>query len=207
MKEDTHIPQESIEPTGTLPEVETPKQNTAAYGIAAVIFLIVIVGIGIGLQKKSTSPQVADTTQNTIPVVQDNQMTTLTIDADAASVSSTMVTVPIRIDTQDNIVSAVELVLSVDPQTVTGLKVTAGSFFVEPTILEDRLGDAPGTYVFIIGSLTPKQGSGDIAQVSWTKKADVTGMVTVRFDPQTQAAAIGESGTVVKDLIDGVVQY
>lgn len=192
----------SNQPLAPTPITGTQKQNSLAYVVGAMLLLIVVVvGSGVAKQKKTVPAPVVT------PSPVDYKLTTLTVDGDAATVSSNVVSVPILIDTAGNTVSAVELHIVVDPSTVKGLKVQSGSFFTKPTVLENKAGEAPGSYVYIIGSLTPKQGSGDVAHVSWTKTAGASGTVTIRLDPQTQVAAIGETGTVLKNVIEGVVRF
>lgn len=207
-----HKSADIIDGTPELPASEpvagSPKKKYLLYGISAALLLaLIFTGVSAVNRRQTQSEAPVDISQQTVPTPADHRWTTLTVDAAAASVSSTMVTVPIRIDTGDNTVSAVELHVAVDPSTVKGLKVIAGSFFVKPTVLESKSGEAPGTYVFTIGSLAPRQGAGDIALVSWAKTAGSTATVTVRLDPQTKAAAIGESDTVVKQVTDGIVRY
>lgn len=207
MNEEKKASQGQTDPV-PLPVDEAPKKKYIMYVTGVVLFLVgVVVGIGVERQKKTQTNALVDTRQNVTPGAEDHVWTTLVVDGATASVSDTTVSVPILIDTGENTVSAVELHVAADPSTVTGLKVSSGSFFSSPTVLEDKVGDTPGTYIFTIGSLPPRQGSGVVALVSWTKPAGATGAVTVRLAEQTQVAAVGESGTVLKQVTDGVVQY
>lgn len=201
MKKVLPVSDQNSTPT-PIPVVETTKKHAGVYVIGAVLFLIIAVMFGVTKQKNTQLVTVVAT-----PSPVDHRLTTLAVDAQAATVSSNLLTVPITIDTGENTVSAAELHVSVDPSNVKGLKVLQGSFFSSPTVLENKAGDTPGTYVFTIGSLTPRQGAGVIALISWIKTSEAVGSVAVRLDPTTQVAAIGETGTVLKNVTEGVVQY
>lgn len=201
--------QDSPDPIRPQPPEPVAKSPSKKPLIIVSVILCAVVAIGIWLvrQNKSEPDNAQETNQSETPSPEDQKQTTLEVNAAAATISSDLVTVPISIDTGKNTVSAVELHISVEPSAVAGLKVTPGSFFDSPTVLEDKAGDSPGTYIFTIGSLTPRQGSGVIALVSWTKAAGATGNVTVQLDEYTQVAAIGELGTVLKSMTDAVVRY
>lgn len=196
-----------IEEKIPMPVPGTPKQSPYAFVFGGVLLFVVGVVTGLNLQNKTQPKMIVDTGQNATPSPQDHRLTTLAVDSSAATVSTNSVSVPITIETAGNTVSAVELQVAVDPSTVTGLTVSPGTFFTNPTVLESNAGATPGTYIFTIGSLTPKQGVGIVALVSWTKTAGTTGSVIVRLAPQTQVSAIGEAGTVLKASTEGVVRY
>lgn len=112
--------------------------------------------------------------------------------------SGKKIALPISIDTGDNTVSAVQLKLQYDPRVLSQVTIEPGQFFDNPSVLQSLLDQSRGIVLFVLGSLKPKQGSGQIVILKATIAPGAAGETTISFAPETEAAAINELGNVLK---------
>lgn len=195
------------------PPTESPEEVTAAPIEArrpgkkkllavALITTLVIGAVGVRFwQTRSSQRQIAPE-EPTPPATR--QDTTLIIAAAAATVSGSLVEVPVTIDTGQNTVSVVELHLAFDPAVLSSVQMNPGSFFTDPTILQSAVDKEAGTVTYILGSLAPRQGTGIVAilKARFTAAGETT---AISFLPTTQGAAIGEPANVVRQTIGGTL--
>lgn len=184
-------PSPSSEDLTEITEVQKPKRRWWVV-VAIPLGIFVLLGIGFYPLIQTTAPT---PTPKPTPILQEsNASTVLSVDSDNATSTPLLVSVPITINTGKNTVSAVELHLSFDPQKSKNASVSAGAFFTDPTILKNEVDQTNGKITFILGSLTPKQGTGVVAILS----LEPVGTITLAIDPETKVAAIGEKENVLK---------
>lgn len=185
------------EPVSAAPQDALPAKPKASRSIVGIIVLIALLAGGGYLllqSRKSPQPQQASESETT----QANPQTILTVSGDTATVDSDSISVPILITTGENMVSAVELHLGFDPAVLTGVTVEPGDFFTDETILQ-QVNTQEGTATFILGTRSPRTGSGTVAVFKASVAAQTGGEITIRLLDTTQAAAIGQDGNVVSD--------
>lgn len=107
--------------------------------------------------------------------------------------------VNITIETGTNIVAAADIDMSYDPQVLSLEEILPGTFFDSPTELRKEIG-VPGKIYYSLGSLTPKQGSGIIAIISF--RGLTAGTSSVTFDSTTIVAGIDE-GNILENTLSG----
>lgn len=108
-------------------------------------------------------------------------------------------TVNLQIETGTNMVAATDIDMSYDPQVLIVEEVIPGTFFDNPQELRKETG-VPGKIYYSLGSLTPKQGSGILAIISFRGLA--AGTTAVTFDDTTIVAGIDE-GNVLENTLSG----
>ncbi len=113
--------------------------------------------------------------------------------------------IPIRIRTGANTVSAAELIIRYNPKLLTNVTIEPGAFFSNPTILAQSVDADTGKALLTIGSLSPRRGEGVIAVFRATTTATLSSTMTLTFDPATQVAALGENTNVVKSTTNRTI--
>lgn len=167
------------------------------------IILLSVTAIGVRLYSVYRfSPNVDQTVAPSVP--KSHATTTLFVDVANARVSGTSLEIPIAIDTGGNTVSIVELHLGFDAKLLTGVSIQPGSFFSNPMIIEKNVDQNNGTIVMTLSSLTPRQGTGPLVNISAIAVQKTS--MTIHIDPKTKVAAIGEKGNVLSNTRDGTVQ-
>lgn len=115
--------------------------------------------------------------------------------------------VSVNIDTSDNSVTAVQLELAYDPNSITNVKVTAGSLFQNPVVLIDKNNAQTGRYTYAFG-ITPNhptiQGTGTVATVSFTAKSS-NGTSQLALLPTSLVTARGITTSVLKSATGTIV--
>lgn len=112
-------------------------------------------------------------------------------------------TISIAIETNSNTVSAVDLTVSFDPKILRIDDVAPGDFFVDPTVLIERIDNTSGTLTYAIGSLKPKKGTGKV--VTLTLAGRRAGTTHITITENTKVAATGAGSTNVLATRKGAV--
>jgi hypothetical protein len=115
--------------------------------------------------------------------------------------------VTVNIDTSDNSVTAVQLELAYDPNSITNVKVVSGSLFQNPVVLIDKNNTQTGRYTYAFG-ITPNhptiQGTGTVATVTFTAKA-TSGTSQLALLPTSLVTARGITASVLKSASGTIV--
>lgn len=110
-------------------------------------------------------------------------------------------TLNVIINTGENAVSAAEIHVSFDPDKLSCQNIIKGDFLPN-VLLEGTINQGQGRASITLGSqpANPKKGSGNVAILTF-KTLALTGAspAIVEFTSETQAAAVGERGTVLVD--------
>lgn len=112
-------------------------------------------------------------------------------------------TISVYIDTDNHTVSAVDLTVLFDPKILRIDDVAPGDFFVDPTVLIERIDNTSGTLTYAIGSLKPKKGTGKV--VTLTLAGRRAGTTHITITENTKVAAIGAGSTNVLATRKGAV--
>lgn len=96
----------------------------------------------------------------------------------------------VSVDTSQNLALGVDLKISYDPQILEALVVEDAGFFSDPQILVNKIDNTSGLISFSIGSFSGRQGSGNIARISF--KAKKAGASPLLFAQGTTAAGVDE---------------
>lgn len=178
----------------------------------ALIIVLLLVTIGLlylALAPKQSTPPVSTLPSPTpTPAAQ----TTLFLSPNPIYVSSSSGTIDINIDTQDNMVTAVQLELSYDPKALTSIEIaspSANSFFTESVALLKNIDRVNGKISYALG-IPPTgksiEGKGKVATITF-RSLLTSGQTGITINPETQVTAEGISGTVLKEGIGGSIIF
>lgn len=163
--------------------------------LALIVFLF-LVTCGLLYLALVTPPYQKPTTLGPTPTpISVNAHTTLNLMPAMASQSSTtnQYTLAVQINSGDNIVNAVQLELSYDPQALMNVNAIPGDFFAQPTELVKTIDTTDGRISYALSeqiSLPGRKGMGNLAYISFDKNPAFTGTSTqLAFLPKTAVAA------------------
>ncbi len=125
--------------------------------------------------------------------------TTLVMSAPVASTSG-LLNSDIRMNTISNTVTAVQIELSYDPNSLGSVDVAAGTFFKNPTELFKKIDRVNGRVSYALGvGLGEKgvSGNGVVAKLSFSK-LKATGTTSISFLPKSLVTSTGISQSVLK---------
>ncbi len=166
-----------------------------------IFALFVITGVLLVLALyKPSNPKPAQTV--TIPK-ESIEQTVLSFGVPVASSSGINVnySVPVKIETGKNKVTAVQLELQFDPKVLTNVAVTPGVFLKNPTELLNQIDAKTGriSYAFGIG-LTDQSvmGKGIVATLTFVAKVGTPQQTSILFLPKTLVTAEGITASVLK---------
>ena len=167
-----------------------------------VLFIITFVLLAVVLYKPSSPSQ---TPQVMVPK-ESAEQTILSFEKPIAtsslSVENLGYSLPINIVTGKNKVTAIQLELQYDPQTLTNVSITPGVFFKNPEILLNQIDAKTGriTYAFGVGLRDQGiVGKGVVATLNFETKAGVPQETAILFLPKTLVTAEGADQSVVKE--------
>ncbi|HYK08216.1 MAG TPA: cohesin domain-containing protein [Candidatus Eisenbacteria bacterium] len=124
-----------------------------------------------------------------------NAHTMLSLAPTSASESSSLTkyTLAVGMDTNGDLVNSVQLELAYDPQALTGVVVTPGKFFQQPSALVNSVNTTDGRISYALVEqmdLPSKKGTGTVAYISFNVSPTFTGKTTpITFLPKTAVAA------------------
>lgn len=198
----------TIPPTVPMPPAPPAPPAKRGQFIAGVLLVIGLVGTAFYFRFVRTQKPIVVTPEVEVSADEsNNRMTTITVDTTDVRVIDGQVTVPVLIDTEGNTLTAVELHITHDPAEISGIDILPGAFFDNPTELQKQVGDPAGTILYTLGTLIPKQGTGQLVVLTWPKTNDEVSHITITLEQDTQAAAVGETGTVIKEVFGGTITY
>ena len=122
--------------------------------------------------------------------------------ATSSSTANLSYSLPIRIATGTNKVTAIQLELQYDPKVLTNVSVTPGVFFKNPVVLLNQIDVKKGriSYAFGSGLTDPAvMGQGVIATLAFEAEKGLGEETTILFLPKTLVTAEGETESVLKE--------
>lgn len=174
--------------------------------IALIIGLFLLTAL---LTYVAVNQQAPKQTQAPATVVspKDTVLTIVPVAAATPSAASSK-SAEVNIATGKNKVTAVQLELSYDVKVLTDVDIIAGTFFENPATLVKDINEETGR-IFFATAINPGEngvtGNGVIAKITYRTLATSSATTTIRFLPQTQVAAEGETISVLKQAVDGVL--
>lgn len=190
---------ESIQPSE--PTLDTkPTRNVSSWRILITLIICALFISGIALYRMNQrKPNVAEKIPSA--TLKDTELFFGLVEPVRRG---SRVSFPIHIRTGANTVSAVELHIRYDPKLLTQVTIEPGTFFPNPTLLAQSVNADTGEALLIIGTLSPRKGEGEIATLQATASAR-SSVMTLSFDPSTQASALGENANVVKSTTNRTI--
>lgn len=167
-----------------------------------LIISLILITVGLLWMALKNSPLPPAKTQPS--VTQILPQTTLLF-GDLSTVPSTAsaktYSLPIKILTGNNKVTGIQLELSYDPKVLTNVSVNAGSFFVSPFILINRVDEKNGRISYAIG-ISPqdsgKTGNGIIATLNFDAQKPTPQSTAIVLLPKSLVTAEGTDRSVLK---------
>lgn len=174
--------------------------------IFLLLFLFILAGGLVFLYNNSgkimnTNVTVAPPLVSPEPSPTPSLQTTLSFSPSPLVIASPSGTLAISIDTGTNNVNAVQIELSFDPNQITNLAITQGTFFesASPLLNKIDLKNGKASYVLAITPSGPAQsGKGTIATLSFTTKIPSGQKTTITFTPKTLVTAEDIAISVLK---------
>lgn len=176
--------------------------------LALIIFLFIItcgllyLAIVTPPYKKQPTP----TSPSPTPIsVNAHTMLSLTQASASESSKTAPYTLSVLIDSGENVVNAVQLELAYDPQAITNVILTPGTFFQQPTALLNNINAVDGRISYALAEqidISGKKGKGTLAYISFTVQPTFSGKTTTfTFLPKTAVAADKVLESVLKKAI------
>lgn len=167
-------------------------------GLVILTGILLAVSLNLGSEPKSPT---SNATQ------EDFAHTSLSISEEIReSTVSGVFEVDVNIDTNDDLVTGVQLELEYDPEALTKVDVVNGDFLENPNILIKEINENEKRITFVAGK-KPEQssvsGEGVIAVISFEKVTDEP--TYINFLPQTLVSAEGLNQSVLKETISTII--
>jgi len=128
--------------------------------------------------------------------------TTISISPNPYTLNTTTGTLDFVIDTLSNELTAVQLEISYDPETITNVQVSPGSFFPNPVTLLELVDNNNGRITYALGitpAQTPVKGQGIVARISFQRAPGVPAQQTqIELLPKTKVTQQGIGSSVLR---------
>lgn len=168
------------------------KKKTSSWLAALVLATLVIAG-AVLINLRSYLPSQPKEAKTTILAE-----TTLAFAVIPPAKAGSVVSVPVQIDTGQNTVSAVQLVINYDPKVLENVSLSVGQFLPQVTVLQNKIDVDKGVVNYALGSLRPQKGNGELVVFRARVKSSAPKQTEITLGEGTEAAAIGERGNVLK---------
>ena len=175
-------------------------QHFSKRTLALIVVLMLITGglLYLAIREEQPSVQVA-----VIPTPTPSPAhTTLSLlPATTASSVSALQSTDIVVHSNMNKITGVQLEISYDPNVLSHVTITAGTYFPQPTTLLNTVDKVNGrlSYVLAIGPTSKEaSGSGIVATISYTILPTASSSTTLAFLPKTEVTQQGVLGSVLK---------
>lgn len=170
------------------------------WGLAFLCLALIGVGVFLYLQpEKQSLPD----KKNFIQTPEVKKTTTLSLTPENILVKKGAETyIAIIVNTNEDLVSAVEIMLSYDPKIIEVVDITEGSFFDNPNVLEKTINQIKGSVTYTIGGLKAKQGEEAIVKLKM--KGLKKGKSTLNLEG-SQVAAVQKNSSVLKETVPGKI--
>ena len=110
--------------------------------------------------------------------------------------------VDINLNTGSTAVSAIQIVISYDPTMLTNVVIHPGTFFTNPTVLQNTIDTTKGIISYTIAipmDATQKTGNGTVATISYQLTSGAK--TTMTFRPETKITSEGINDSVLKTAL------
>lgn len=191
----------------TIPEVKEIKSKLKVNKtVLLVAGLVILTGVllAVSLSSKNVSP---------LPILnreeeaENTSTTDLSISEDVrTSSTSGNYEVDVLINSNENMVTGVQLELSYDPKVLTNVDITTGDFLLDPVVILKNVDITTGKISFVLGSQLGEpgvDGSGTVATISFRKAGNAE--TTINFLPQTLVTAEGSETSVLREATSGII--
>lgn len=170
-----------------------------------LVLIIALIAITVGLLwmalKNSPVPPPAATQPTVVPVLPQTSILFGSLSTAFSTASAKTYSLPIKIATGNNKTTGVQLELSYDPKVLTNVSVNAGSFFVNPFILINRVDEKNGRISYAIG-ISPqdsgKTGNGIVATLNFDAQKPTPQSTSIVLLPKSLVTAEGTDRSVLK---------
>lgn len=170
-----------------------------------LILIITLIAITVGLLwmalKNSPVPPPAATQPTVMPVLPQTTISFGELSTVLSTTSAKAYSLPIEIATYNNKVTVAQIELSYDPKVLTNVSVNAGSFFVNPFILINKVDEKNGRVSYSIG-ISPqdnaKQGNGLLATLTFQIIKPTLQSTSIVLLPKSLIVAEGTDRSVLK---------
>lgn len=166
-----------------------------------VILTVILLVVSLNSKNIPGAPTVSKDTKT------DFAFTSLEIsqDARASSVSGNY-EVDIKIDTDKNEVTGVQLELTFDPSKLTKVNIVPGGFLLNPAVLIKDIDTKNGRITFALGNKPGEKavkGSGVVAVLSFSKATPEA--TNINFLPHSAVSAPGYNQSVLRETVSAVI--
>lgn len=181
----------------TLHTMSIPKSTLS---LIAVLGIITVALLYIALSQTTKTPQQSVTNTPTVTTSPAHTMLFLTL------APPSLVTV--HMDTGSNTVTAVQLELAYDPNVLTNVTVTKGTFFDQSVELFNKVDARNGRISYAIAippTGQPKKGQGIIATISYQRVLGATQQTSISFLPKSKVTEEGVNPSVLQSTTDVII--
>jgi hypothetical protein len=183
--------------------------------LALIIGLVVLTAALFAVALNARQPQnpqqdeVATETEEDVTSSPSLADATLSLDPNPLEAVSGVNRVQVQIDTGANEVTAVQLEVGYDPDVLSNVTITQGSFFPNGSQLLNRNDARTGRYSYAVG-ITPGQdaqsGTGTVATISFTPRPGATvSETTLELLPKSLVTAPGITESVLKEAMSTTI--
>lgn len=179
--------------------------NEWKISVLSVAVLLAIVFTFDPIQGRVTSQKTQPT--SSVPSVQPAKATS-SVDLSILPAQSTIkskgyTTFVVSIDSKSEKVSAVDLRLAFDPKVINIETILPGDFFTNQTVLLNKIDNKKGEATFTLGTLNPRSGRGNVANLEVVSVGKGTSRITLTND--TKIAIIGQNENALGKTISASV--
>lgn len=169
--------------------------------ILIISLIIITVGLLWMALKNSPVPPPATSEPTVAPVLPQTTISFGELSTVLSTTSAKIYSLPIKITTANNKATGVQLELSYDPEVLTNVNVNAGSFFVNPFILINKVDEKNGRISYAIGinpQDTGRQGNGIVAIINFQAQKPTLQSTTIVLLPKSLVTAEDADRSVLK---------
>lgn len=183
------------------------KKINKTWVLIIILMILTALLLIISIMSRNSNPIAEVTPTVSIEPEKEIAFTTLTISGEPRiSTISGRYEVDVIINTDKNEVTATQVELVFDPDTLTIYDIKPGKFMTNPEVLQKNIDTENGRVSFWL-AINPNQswvqGEGAIATITFTKVG--TGSGEIGFSPKSSVSAIGIDDSVLLDTFSGFI--
>lgn len=177
-------------------------------GLVIGLLILTVFLVALAMQSARQLPPPKEDTSTTPPSPAVEAKTRLFMTPDPVSLTNNRATITVKMDSQDNKVTAVQMEVSYDPKVLSFVSITPSSVFAQGVPLLNTVDRRNGRISYAVG-LSPQQaknaltGESDVATLVFTKVGSATASAStpVEFLPKSLVSATGISQSVLKETV------
>ncbi len=176
--------------------------------LALIVVLAVITGalLIVALSSQQHAPQATPSTTTSIAPTNSPAHTMLNITQSAAATGTKGQTLDVLVDTDTDKSTGVQLELQYDPNVITNVSLTPGTFYSDPFVLINNIDKKNGRISYAVAikpNGTAQSGKGVVAIIHYDLAAGASAnQVAFTFLPKSKATAEGVAQSVLKGTTD-----